>query len=238
MMPQPATEIAMNLKSVRERIARAAARAGRGAADIQLIAVSKTFSADAVLQAVAAGQCSFGENRVQEAERKISALAHFKGLQWHLVGHLQSNKARLAVQLFEVIHSLDSLRLAERLSEAAEEAGRRVSVLIQVDLAREATKFGADTGEAREISDAARQLPGIRLDGLMILPPFFEDPEITRPYFVRLRELSDELESARPGCLGQRQLSMGMTHDFEVAIEEGATMIRIGTAVFGSRTHA
>jgi len=237
MIPGPATDVGKNLKEVRERIARAASAAGRGVDEIQLIAVSKTFSAEAVLQAMAAGQYSFGENRVQEAEKKIGALAQSRGLHWHLIGHLQSNKARLAAQLFDVIHSVDSLRLAEKLSEAAVDGGKQVSILIQVDLAREATKYGANLSEAREISDASPQLPGIRLDGLMILPPFFDDPEMTRSYFIRLRELRDELEAARPGCMGQRHLSMGMTHDFEVAIAEGSTMVRIGTAVFGSRSY-
>ncbi len=231
------TEIAANLRVVRERIARAAMLAGRSPEDVKLIAISKTFPAESISCAIAADQTCFGENRVQEAEPKIRNLRSSRALEWHLVGHLQSNKTRKACELFDVIHSVDSVRLAQRLSQDCLEIGRRISILLQVDLGNEETKFGADPARIREIVAAASHLGGIRLDGLMTLPPFFHDPEQTRPYFLCLRELLQTLESQQPGCLGMRQLSMGMSHDFEVAIQEGATMIRVGTSIFGARAH-
>jgi pyridoxal phosphate enzyme (YggS family) len=184
-----------------------------------------------------AGQLRFGENRIQEAEPKIQTLRGISGLEWHLVGHLQSNKARRAAELFNVVHSLDSTRLAVRLSEACSAAGKVLRVLLQVDLGHEKTKYGADPAEVRNIVATASDLEGIRLDGLMTIPPFFEDPEKTRPYFSALRQLRDTLRSERTGCLGGGHLSMGMSHDFEVAIQEGATMVRVGTAIFGDRTY-
>ncbi len=177
----------------------------------------------------------FGENRVQEAESKILHFRPISKLEWHLVGHLQSNKAKRAAELFDVIHSVDSLKLADRLSQACEELGKVLSVLIQVDLGGEVTKFGAEPAAIMEIAGAASELKGIRIDGLMTIPPFFEDPDLSRPYFARLRELRDKLESEMPGCLGQKHLSMGMSHDFEAAIQEGASIVRIGTAIFGTR---
>ena len=177
----------------------------------------------------------FGENRVQEAEGKIPYFRDILKLEWHLVGHLQSNKTRRAAELFDVIHSIDSVKLASRLNQASLEIGKTLSVLLQVDLAGEETKFGADPVQIREIVEAISGFTGIRLDGLMTIPPFFEDPEQARPYFAKLRELREMLESEQPGCLGLRHLSMGMSNDFEAAIREGATIIRIGTAIFGSR---
>lgn len=203
-----------------------------------LVAVSKTFPPEAIERAVSAGQRSFGENRVQEAEPKIVALRRRHQLEWHLVGHLQSNKASRAAELFDFVHSLDSVKLAARFSHACQELGKSMSVLIQVDLGHEPTKFGADPSQVREILAAAPGLVGIRINGLMTLPPFFDDPEKARPYFIELRELRDQLEKEQAGCLGQGHLSMGMSHDFEVAIREGATMVRIGTAIFGERTYA
>jgi len=233
-----ATRIAVNLREVKQRLAIAAASAGRSADEIQIIAISKTFPVDSVLGAAAAGQLQFGENRVQEAEAKILALRDLSpGLEWHLVGHLQTNKARLAAGLFDVVHSLDSLRLAAKLNEARRTDKHVLRVLLQVDLGHEPTKYGAGLEEVREILAAAPGLARLRIDGLMTLPPFFEDPEDARPYFSSLRKMRDDLEAERPGCLGHRHLSMGMSHDFEVAVEEGATMVRIGTAIFGSRNH-
>jgi PLP dependent protein len=203
-----------------------------------LVAVSKTFPAESIEEAIDAGQRCFGENRVQEADPKITSLRRRHQLAWHLVGHLQSNKAHRAVELFDVLHSLDSVRLAARLSKACIEIGKSLSVLIQVDLGQEETKFGADPVQVPEIVTAVHSLEGLRLDGLMTMPPYFEDPEMARPYFARLRELRSALEGEQPGCLGQQHLSMGMTHDFETAIQEGATIVRIGTAIFGARTHA
>jgi PLP dependent protein len=230
------TEIAENLREVRERIARAAAAAGRSGDDVKLIAVSKTFPVMAISEAISASQTCFGENRVQEAEPKICHFRSAHRLEWHLVGHLQSNKARRACELFDVIHSLDSIRLAQRLSQACLELNKRISLLLQVDLGYEETKSGADLAQVRGIIEAVSRLDEIRLDGLMTLPPFFENPEQTRPYFSQLRELLETLEAEQPGCLGRRQLSMGMSQDFEIAIQEGSTVVRIGTSIFGART--
>lgn len=229
--------IAENLRNLREKVVRAAERSRRSPGDITIVAISKTFPVDSVSEAIAAGQLVFGENRIQEADAKIRFFAESHGIEWHLVGHLQSNKARRAAELFHVIHSLDSPHLAAKLSDACRAMGKQLSVLLQVDLGKEAAKFGIDEGEVRNLVSAVLQMDGLRLDGLMIMPPYCEDPELVRPYFTRLRDLKDALEKEQPGCLGHRHLSMGMSHDFEVAIEEGATMIRVGTAIFESRAH-
>jgi PLP dependent protein len=228
--------IAHNIQSIRERIANAATACGRLPEEILLLVISKTFPVESIAQAVQAGVRQFGENRVQEAEGKIPYFKNAPNLQWHLVGHLQSNKARLAAELFDVIHSIDSIRLAQRLNQASQEIGKTLSVLLQVDLAGEETKFGAEPDRIRDMASALSGLKGIRLDGLMTIPPYFEDPEKARPHFARLRELRDTLESVQPGCLGQQHLSMGMSHDFETAIQEGATIVRIGTSIFGVRS--
>ncbi|MBN1567705.1 MAG: YggS family pyridoxal phosphate-dependent enzyme [Acidobacteria bacterium] len=228
-------DIAQNIRSIQKRIAAAAAACNRSLDEITLLGISKTFPTDLISQAAEAGLYQFGENRVQEAESKI---LHFRGilnLEWHLVGHLQSNKARRAAELFDVIHSLDSVKLAVRLSQAGREAGKQLSVLLQIDLGGEETKFGAGPDQARDIIEAVSTMEGLRLNGLMTIPPFFEDPNQSRPFFKKLRELRDTLESEKPGCLGQKHLSMGMSHDFEEAIQEGATIVRIGTAIFGAR---
>ncbi len=227
--------IARNIERIIERIARAAALAGRSTDEVTLLAISKTFDREAISQAIDAGLTKFGENRVQEAETKIPSFAGRPGLEWHLVGHLQSNKARRAVELFDIIHSVDSYRLAERLSRTCLEIQKKISVLIQIDLGGEETKFGADPNTIQELAGSISQLPGLQLDGLMTIPPFLENPDDVRPFFARLRELRDSIEAAQPGCLGRRHLSMGMSHDFEAAIREGATIVRIGTAIFGSR---
>lgn len=228
-----AEEIRERLARVRQRIARAAERAGRSAEDITLIAVSKTFDPKTVQQAVLAGASDLGENRVQEA---ISKAAMIKGdVRWHLIGHLQSNKARQAVETFEVIHTIDSSQLAERLDRIAGEIGRRPAVLAQVDLAHEPAKSGADEGELPAIIEALDSARHLEFRGLMTLPPFFDSPEQTRPYFRRLREILEGLNRGRRPKQKLTQLSMGMSHDFEAAIEEGATMVRVGTAIFGSR---
>ena len=222
------------LADVRARIARAAGRAGRDPASIRLVAVSKTFPADYVRAAADAGQIDFGENKVQEALAKMDETADLP-LQWHLVGHLQSNKARKAGARFDVVHSIDDAALIARLDEAAAAAGRRVEVLVQVDLAGETTKYGAGENELLSIFTAARTARAVQVSGLMLIPPAVEDPEQARPFFRRLRAVRDRLrdEGVEPAMLNE--LSMGMTHDFEVAIEEGATIVRIGTAIFGSR---
>lgn len=229
--------IAGRLAAVRERMARAAGRASRRAEEITLVAVSKTHPPELVREAHAAGLRDFGENKIQEAEAKIAALSDLRArLRWHLVGHLQANKAKKAATLFDRIHSVDSAPLALKLEHYAAVAGKSLEVLIQVDLAGEETKHGV--GEARlfPLLEALRGLRSVRATGLMILPPFSEDPETTRPYFRRLRELRDRA-LAQDLLLGS-ELSMGMSHDFEAAIEEGATHVRVGTAVFGERRTA
>lgn len=217
-----------NLALIREQIAGAASRSGRDPHAIKLIAVSKTHPTEIIREAIAAQVSVFGENKVQEAESKIGELGR-DGIEWHLIGHLQSNKARKAVQLFDVIHSIDSLDIAKRLERICIEAGReKLEVLIQVDLAGEETKSGIPESDLPELIAYLKTFERLKFIGLMILPPFFEDPEATRPYFKRLRDIRDRLI---PGG----ELSMGMSHDFEVAIEEGATMVRVGTAIFGER---
>ena len=237
-MVQP-TEAGPDLRSrlaqVRERIATAAARCGRESKEVTLVAVSKTHPAAAVRAALTAGVTDFGENRVQEAESKIPLLKD-AGARWHLIGHLQANKARRAVRLFEVIHTVDSTSLAQRLDRACgDEQRQELRILIQVDLAGEATKSGVADNKLSELVESMRQCTRLRLTGLMALPPFFEDPEQVRPFFKRLRELRDEIQAS--GHFGDRrgELSMGMSHDFEIAIEEGATIVRVGTAIFGER---
>jgi pyridoxal phosphate enzyme (YggS family) len=228
--------IAERVAAVRDRIARAAERASRPPADVTLVAVSKTHPPEALRAAFAAGVRDFGENRVQEAEPKIAATPDLAGARWHLVGHLQSNKARRAAALFGLVQSIDSVEIAERLARAGEEAGRPVRGLVQVDLAGEATKFGLPEAELLPALAALRGLPGLRLEGLMLLPPFLEDPEAVRPFFRRLQALRDR--ALGEGLLAKGELSMGMSHDFEAAVEEGATLVRVGTAIFGERQRA
>ena len=228
-----AEQIRERLVRVREQIARTAERAGRSAEEITLIAVSKTFDSATVQRAVDAGARDLGENRVQEATTKVAMV---KGnVRWHLIGHLQSNKARQAVEAFDVIHTIDSSELAERVDRIAGETGRRPEVLVQVDLAQEPTKSGAEESELPAIIEALDFARHLKFRGLMTLPPFFDSPEHTRPYFRRLREILEGLNRVRGPEQKLTELSMGMTNDFEVAIEEGATMVRVGTAIFGSR---
>jgi pyridoxal phosphate enzyme (YggS family) len=223
------------LKKVRGAIEARALRCGRLPAEITLVAVSKTHPSEMIRAAIAAGLKDFGENRLQEAEGKIPQLGR-DAARWHLIGHLQSNKARRAVELFDVIHSLDSAALAQRLDRICSEVQRpELPVLIQVDLAQEATKSGATEDQLPEIIDVVKQSATLRVIGLMTVPPFFDDAEQVRPFFRRLRELRDELKSQDAFGDRQGELSMGMTHDYEIAIEEGATMLRIGTAIFGER---
>ncbi len=228
--------IADRVAAVRERMARAAARAGRDPSGITLVAVSKGHPPETLREAHAAGLVIFGENRVQEAEPKVAALTDLgRSIHWHLVGHLQSNKARKALAFAELIHSVDGVELAERLGRIAGELGRVARVLIEVDLAGEATKSGLPAADLLPALDALRSIAALRVEGLMLLPPYEEDPERGRPRFRRLRELRDE--ARRLGLLAGADLSMGMSHDLEVAIEEGATLVRVGTAIFGERAH-
>ena len=225
------------MAEIRDRIANAASRSGRRPEDVRLIAVSKTHPIEAVRAAFAAGQRDFGENKVQEALQKIAQAADM-GIRWHLIGHLQSNKARKAAQAAGAIHAIDSIELLKKVDQAASEAGRTVDVLIQVDLALEDTKFGAPVGDVRSIVDAAAGCAAARLTGLMLLPPLVANPEDARPWFAQLRALRDELVAAGAPADRLRELSMGMSHDFEVAIAEGATMVRVGTAIFGERHYS
>jgi len=217
---------------VRARIDRAAQRVGRRTDEITLIAVSKTFSAEAIRAAYDAGLRHFGENRIQEMQAKHPQLAGLEAT-WHFIGHLQSNKVRPAVELFDRIDAVDSVPLARKLDVAASEHGKRLPVLVEVHLGGEASKSGAEPGGLQGLAEAIDLLPSLDLRGLMAVPPYSEDPERVRPYFRQLRELRDEL-SRRLGRAFST-LSMGMSHDFEVAIEEGATEIRVGTALFGAR---
>ena len=228
--------IADNLRAVRARVDAAAGRAGRDPAGVTLIAVSKTFPADYVRAASAAGQLDFGENKVQEALQKIAETSSVPGLRWHLIGHLQSNKAKKAAGPFAVIHSIDSMDLLQRVDAAAVENGSRPEVLVQVDLAGETTKFGAPADAARRLIDAAVGARAVQLKGLMLMPPWNDDQEQTRPWFRKLRELRDQWLAAGLPAGALEHLSMGMSHDFEAAIEEGATMVRVGTAIFGKRS--
>ncbi|MET0554518.1 MAG: YggS family pyridoxal phosphate-dependent enzyme [Vicinamibacteria bacterium] len=227
--------IAGRLQAVRERIATACARVSRDPATVRLIGVSKTQPASAVREAFAAGLRDFGENRVQEAEAKAGELADLRavGLRFHLIGHLQANKAKKAAALFDSVHSVDEAGLAARLARAAEDEGRVLPVLVQVDLAGEETKFGLAENHLLSTLETLRGLAALRVEGLMVLPPYADDPESARPYFRQLRDLRDRASAF--GLLAEGELSMGMSHDFEVAIEEGATMVRVGTALFGAR---
>jgi pyridoxal phosphate enzyme (YggS family) len=226
--------IAGRLADVRARIARAAARAGRDAAGVRLVAVSKTYGAGHVAAAMAAGQRDFGENKVQEGLQKIGVMADTT-IRWHLIGHLQSNKARKAAEAFDWIHAIDSVALLRKVDAAAADAGRQPRVLIQVDLAAEATKHGAAPEEVPGIVAAAEACGAAVLVGLMLLPPAVDDPEHARPWFRRLRDLRDRLVAEGTPAARLAELSMGMSHDFDVAVEEGATIVRVGSAIFGAR---
>jgi pyridoxal phosphate enzyme (YggS family) len=224
--------IAENIQRVRESMARAAERAGRRVEEITLVAVSKTFPGEAIRAAFEAGLRHFGENRVQEWESKQPLVADLEAT-WHLIGHLQSNKARRAANLFHRIDSVDSLSLAQKLDLAAAAEGKRLQILVEVHLSDETTKSGAVEADLPMLTEGIVELSHLKLRGLMTIPPFFDDVHRVRPYFRKLRELRDELSKRLGGALPA--LSMGMSHDFEIAIEEGATEIRVGSAIFGAR---
>ncbi|HXD20912.1 MAG TPA: YggS family pyridoxal phosphate-dependent enzyme [Vicinamibacterales bacterium] len=226
--------IAGRLAAIRARMAAAAASAGRDPSTIRLVAVSKTFPIDAIREAHAAGQRDFGENRVQEVLQKITSAADLE-IRWHLLGHLQANKARKAAPALATIHSVDTVELLRKIDAAAAEAGRAPELLIQVDLAGEATKFGASPDEVPRLFEAAASCRAARVMGLMTLPPVPESPEDARPWFRNLRALRDQWLAAGVPEPMLRELSMGMSADFEVAIQEGSTIVRVGTAIFGSR---
>ena len=227
-----------NLAAVRERIAAAARRAGRRPEDIALMAVSKTFPPEAIREAYNAGQRLFGENRVQEFAEKAPALRDLGDAEWHLIGHLQTNKAAKAAELFAAVDSVDSLRLAEKLNTAAQKANKRLPVLIEINVGGEAAKSGVapDSEELEQLLAAAPRLEALQVCGLMTIPPFTEDPQQARPFFQQLRALRDQLAARHLPAVSLDVLSMGMSHDFEVAIDEGSTCVRVGTAIFGERT--
>jgi hypothetical protein len=229
------TDIFQNIKEIYRRMSRAAMKADRNPADVTLIAVTKTVETAAIREAVDAGLRVFGESRIQEAQRKVNSeelKVNGKNIEWHLIGHLQRNKAKTAVALFDLIHSLDSIDLALEISRQAEKIGKVQEVLIEVKLSAEETKHGISKDDLPDLAAAINAMTNLRLRGLMTVPPFFEDPEEARPCFRELRELKERLEDR--GFL-LPELSMGMSHDFETAIEEGATMVRVGTAIFGTR---
>lgn len=230
------SSLSIALNSIRQRIAAACHRAGRQEADVTLMAVSKTVSVERLREAIAAGLHIFGENRVQEAEAKIAQItdSHSR-LEWHLIGPLQSNKARKAVALFDAVQSVDDESLAVRLNRLAEERGKRLPVFIEVLLDNEASKAGIAPNKALPLMEKVSKLSSLELKGLMTVPPFLANPEDVRPFFRQLRTLRDEAVRSGIAEASCTQLSMGMSHDFEVAIEEGATLVRIGTALFGVR---
>jgi pyridoxal phosphate enzyme (YggS family) len=238
MPPKPDAFLVLRdrFADVRDRIETAARACDRSPEEIKLVAITKTHPAETLQAALNLGAKDFGENRVQEAEGKIAELGR-NVARWHLVGHLQTNKARRAVSLFDVIHSLDSAGLAERLDRLCAEEGRQsLDVLLQIDLGGEVTKSGVETAELPALLSTLKRCNRLRLVGLMTLPPYFESPDCSRPFFKTLRELRDELQAQGHFGSAKGELSMGMSHDFEVAIEEGATMIRVGTALFGERS--
>ena len=228
--------IAENIARVREQIAEACARAGRIADSVTLMGVSKTHGVEAIAESYAAGLRVFGENRVQEFQQKMVG-AQFECASFHLIGPLQSNKTAKAAELFDAVDTVDSVKLAQRLNAAAEAVGKVLPVLIEVKLSSEESKHGMAPGAVSEILHAAGSLPALAIRGLMTVPPYFEDPEEARPYFVQLRELRDALASVHKDT-PLPDLSMGMSHDFVVAIEEGSTCVRVGTAIFGERSYA
>jgi hypothetical protein len=224
-----------NLALVLARIAAAAQRSGRSPTDIRLVAVAKTHPAEAVRAALDAGATIIGENYIQEARAKFEALIHHPAL-WHFIGHLQSNKAKYAVRLFQLIHTVDSLGLGEELDRQARKAGKVQQILIQVNISRETTKSGVSTAQAMALARDLARLPNIKVKGLMTMPPYFDDPVRARPYFADLRRLRDDIRALAIPNVDMQELSMGMTGDFEAAIEEGATLVRVGTAIFGDRS--
>jgi PLP dependent protein len=227
--------IAENLEKIRKRIAQAAVEAGRDPAEVRLVAVSKTKPAAAIAEALACGQVVFGENYVQELVSKSAELS--QDISWHFIGNLQSNKVRQIAGLVEMIHSVDRLSLAREIDRQWGALGKRCDILIQVNISREATKGGTSSQELLELVKAAATLPHLRIRGLMTMPPFFDDPQAARPYFRALKELAGEVEAAQIPGVEMRELSMGMSGDFEAAIGEGATLVRVGSALFGEREY-
>jgi hypothetical protein len=229
--------ISENIAAVRERMEKASRRAGRDPEDIALMAVSKTQGAERIREAYIAGQRLFGENRVQEFVSKVEALRDLQAAEWHMIGHLQTNKTSKAVELFQAVDSVDSLKLAEKLNAAARDSRKQIEVLIEINVGGEAAKSGLapESKEFEELLSAVPQFEGLAFRGLMTVPPFADDPERARPYFRKLRQLRDAVAARNLSGISMVQLSMGMSHDFEIAIEEGSTCVRVGTAIFGER---
>ncbi len=226
--------IAENIRNIQERIALAARRVQRDPSTVKLVVVTKTVSRERIREALAAGAMILGENRVQEARDKIAELGPVAS--WHLIGHLQTNKAKYAATLFYLIHSVDSIALARELDRQAEKHGKEQDVLIEVNISGEASKAGVRAEDAKDLVRAVSQLKNIRVQGLMTMPPYSPDPEASRPHFRRLRELAAEIAKEEIPNASMKELSMGMSGDFEVAVEEGATLVRVGTAIFGGRS--
>ena len=222
------------IQNIIKRIQEAADRCGRDPSTVRLVAVSKTIPVDKVKEAIDAGVTVLGENYIQEAREKFNRLATFP-VSWHFIGHLQSNKAKYAVRLFDLIHSVDSLKLARELNKHAQKNAKIQNILIQINISKESSKSGADAANVLDLIDQVCHLENLSVKGLMTMPPFFNDPEKARPYFSALRNLRDRIRQEAPPEITLDELSMGMTGDFEVAIEEGATLVRIGTAIFGER---
>ena len=229
--------IAENIAAIHERIIAAARRVARSADEIALMAVTKTFPPERIREAYDAGLRLFGENRVQEFAGKVEALAAMQGAEWHMIGHLQTNKAAKAAELFGAVDSIDSVKLAEKLNDAASRAGKKLDVLIEINVGGEAAKNGLapDSPELEGLLRAVPQMESLRFRGLMMIPPFTENPDDARPFFRKLRELRDKIAARKLPGIAMDVLSMGMSHDFEIAIEEGSTCVRIGTAIFGER---
>ena len=224
------SNIKENFLRVMERIERAAQRVGRDPKEVKLVAVSKTVEVDRIKEAIEAGVTILGENYVQEAQKKIEEIG--RPVVWHFIGHLQSNKAKYAVRLFDMIHSIDTLPLAQELNRRGQQINRVIEVMIEVNISGEETKFGADEERVLGIAKGILSLDHLSLEGLMTMPPYFDSPEMSRPYYIKLRDLKEKM--AKEG-ISLKELSMGMSNDFEIAIEEGATYVRVGTAIFGAR---
>jgi pyridoxal phosphate enzyme (YggS family) len=230
--------IAANIASIHERIAAAASRAGRNPKEIAVMAVSKTHPPESIGEAYEAGLRVFGENRIQEFANKIGALQNLPDAEWHMIGHLQTNKASKATELFHAVDSVDSLKLAEKLDAAARQLGKKLSLLLEINVGGEAAKSGVapHSPALDELLIAAPRLDSLQFRGLMTVPPFTDDPQDARPYFRKLRGLRDNIAARKHPGVNLDVISMGMSHDFEVAIEEGSTCVRVGTAIFGERT--
>ena len=222
------------INSVRERIREAARACNRSESDIRLVAVSKTMPAEIVKEAIEVGMTDFGENYIQEAREKITTLSNYP-VTWHFIGHLQSNKARYAVRMFDLIHSVDSLKLARELDKCAQKNDKVQDILIQVNVAREDSKSGIYAEDTLQLLKEIARLENVAVKGLMTMPPYFNAPDRVRPFFAALRQLRDRIKNEELSNISMDELSMGMTGDFEAAIEEGATMVRVGTAIFGER---